>query len=170
MGGSIHIPNSGIRGVPRRQIGPAAPQPRPPDPTLPLPPRPPAPATPARSSMERGDAATPAGQPDQLISSDVPLGTAGPASARDIHVARYHCGGGAYSLRFRSSYEKEKVMTKQVNSKSAAGVDTAAENGDMRELSARDLDVISGGFVPGALATAPKLHQVTGSDGTSYQD
>jgi hypothetical protein len=38
------------------------------------------------------------------------------------------------------------------------------------ELDDAKLDAVNGGFVPGALATAPKLHQVTGSDSTSYLD
>jgi hypothetical protein len=61
-------------------------------------------------------------------------------------------------------------MMRQVNTGSAAGTETVTESGEVRELSACELDMISGGFVPGSSATAPKLHLVTGSDGTSYQD
>lgn len=61
-------------------------------------------------------------------------------------------------------------MMRQVNSESAVRMDTLTESEDVRELSARELDMVTGGFVPGALATAQKLRQVTGSDGNSYKD
>ncbi len=61
-------------------------------------------------------------------------------------------------------------MVSQVNSKSVVGMGTVADSGKMHELSARELDMISGGFVPGALADAANLRLVTGSDGNSYKD
>ena len=59
-------------------------------------------------------------------------------------------------------------MIRQVNSESAVCLDVVAESGEMRELSACELDMIGGGFIPGALADAAHLRLVTGSDGTSY--
>jgi hypothetical protein len=65
---------------------------------------------------------------------------------------------------------RRKVMMNQDNQKSAIGMDTVGESGGMRELSARELEMVGGGFVPGALADAGNLHRVTGSDGNSYKD
>ena len=61
-------------------------------------------------------------------------------------------------------------MIRQVNTELAVSMGTVAERGDVRELSARDLVMISGGFVPGGLASKSKIQQVTGSDGNSYKD
>jgi hypothetical protein len=71
-------------------------------------------------------------------------------------------------LRFGSNYQKEKVMIRQVNSESAVTMDAVADSREMRELSTCELDMIGGGFIPGALADATHLRLVTGSDGNSY--
>ena len=60
-------------------------------------------------------------------------------------------------------------MITQVKLESAVVMDTAAESGEMHELSTRELEMIAGGFVPGALADATNLRLVTGSDGNSYK-
>jgi hypothetical protein len=46
-----------------------------------------------------------------------------------------------------SIYEKEKVLMRQENTESAICMDTVAESGEVRELSACELDMISGGFL-----------------------
>jgi hypothetical protein len=61
-------------------------------------------------------------------------------------------------------------MIRQVNSESAVYMDTVAESGEMRELSACEPDMIIGGFVPGPLDSQPTLRLVSGSDGNSYKD
>jgi len=61
-------------------------------------------------------------------------------------------------------------MTRPMNSESAVDMDAVAGRGERHDLSARELDMISGGFVPGALADAGHLRLVTGSDGNSYKD
>ena len=59
-------------------------------------------------------------------------------------------------------------MIRQVNSEPATCMDTVAERTEMRDLSACELDMVSGGFLPGALTAQPLLRIVTGSDGNSY--
>jgi hypothetical protein len=71
-------------------------------------------------------------------------------------------------LRFGSNYQKEKVMKRQVNAESAITMDAVADSRESRELSACELDMIGGGFIPGALADSVHLRLVTGSDGNSY--
>jgi hypothetical protein len=71
-------------------------------------------------------------------------------------------------LRFRSSYQKEKVMVRQANSESTVSIEVAAESKEVHELSACELDMVGGGFIPGALADSAHLRIVTGSDGNSY--
>jgi hypothetical protein len=61
-------------------------------------------------------------------------------------------------------------MMRKVNSEPAVRMDTVTETGEMHALSTRELEMISGGFVPGALADAANLRLVTGSDGNSYKD
>ena len=73
-------------------------------------------------------------------------------------------------MRFRNGYEKEKVMMKLVNSKAAICMGTVPENAEMRDLSACEFDMVSGGFVPGALTSQQLLRLVTGSDGNSSLD
>ncbi len=59
-------------------------------------------------------------------------------------------------------------MVRQMSPEPAVSIEVTAENKQVRELSARELDMIGGGFIPGALADASHLRIVTGSDGTSY--
>ena len=71
-------------------------------------------------------------------------------------------------MRSGNRYEKEKVMIRQVNSEAAICMDAVPENAEMRDLSACELDMVSGGFLPGALTAQQLLRIVTGSDGNSY--
>jgi hypothetical protein len=58
-------------------------------------------------------------------------------------------------------------MIRHVNSDAPVAIEAPTEK---RELSACELDIIGGGFIPGALADASTLRLVTGSDSTSYKD
>jgi hypothetical protein len=46
------------------------------------------------------------------------------------------------------------IITNKMKSESAASIDVVAESEEMRVLSACELDLIGGGFVPGPLADA----------------
>jgi hypothetical protein len=63
---------------------------------------------------------------------------------------------------------RRKIMVTQVNSESTVSIEVAAESKEVRELSACELDMIGGGFIPGALVDSAHLRIVTGSDGNSY--
>lgn len=59
-------------------------------------------------------------------------------------------------------------MMRQVNSEAATCMDAVPESAEMRDLSACELDMVGGGFLPGALTSQQLLRIVTGSDGNSY--